>query len=186
MDPKLVTPWILAAFVVLMMYRRIRRNFGRQRVSEGRLKFRVVLLSVVGALILFASAFHPIVLAALLGGAVAGVALALVGLRHTQFEATSEGRFYIPHTYTGLVVTALFIGRVGYRLLVNYQQMQAGAQADQNPFASLQRNPLTAVVFGLLIGYYIYFSLSVLRRSRLLVLPATAVSTPATSVAPPT
>ena len=53
MDPKLVTPWLLTAFVIFMVYRRVRRNFGRQRVSEGRLKARMIILAVVGGLILF-------------------------------------------------------------------------------------------------------------------------------------
>jgi hypothetical protein len=184
MDPKLVTPWVIAAFVVFVVYRRARRNFGRQRVSEGRLKFRIILLGVIGALILVASIRHPLMIGALAGGVVVGIALAMIGLQHTQFEATGEGRFYVPHTYTGLVVMALFLGRLCYRLMVNYPQMQAAAQEDQNPFANLQRTPLTVVMFGLLIGYYIYFNLGVLRRSQRLIVPPTATPGPAPTATP--
>jgi len=108
MDPKFVTPLLLAAVVVFFVYRRVRRNFGRQLVSERRLKFRVIVLALVGALILIGSLQHPLVLGALAGGVAAGIGLAMIGLHHTKFEASSEGRFYIPHTYTGLLVTALF------------------------------------------------------------------------------
>jgi len=182
MDPRTVTPWLLTAFVIFMVYRRVRRNFGRQAVNEGRLKFRIGLLAVVGLVFLLGTALHPVLLGALVAGAAGGLVLAMIGLHHTQFEATSEGRFYIPHTYTGLVVTALFLGRLCYRLLVLYPQMHAAAQEDANPFASLQRSPLTVVVFGLLIGYYIYFNVGVLRRSRDLVVPPAAP--PATEPTP--
>jgi hypothetical protein len=182
MDPKLVTPWLITAFVIFIVYRRVRRNFGRQRVSEGRLKFRVIVLAVIGVLILIGSARHPLVLGALAGGIVGGIGLAMLGLHHTKFEATPEGRFFIPHTYTGLLVTALFLARLCYRMIVIYQQTQAGVPQDQNPFAYLQRSPLTVVVFGLLIGYYIFFNLGVLRRSRLLPVPPAAA--PAATSAP--
>jgi hypothetical protein len=167
MDPKLITPWLITALVIFAVYRRVRRNFGRQRVSEGRLKFRIGLLAVIGALLLVISLRFPLSLAALAGGAIAGIGLAMVGLQHTKFENTSDGRFYIPHTYTGLVVTALFLGRMCYRLLVVYPQMRAAAAEDQSPLGGLQHSPLSAAVFGLLIGYYIFFNLGVLRRSQL-------------------
>jgi cytochrome b561 len=182
MDPKLVTPWIVTALVFFALYRRVRRNFGRQRVSEGRLKFRIVILSVIGALILFTSLLHPLVLAALAAGVLGGVGLGMIGLRHTKFEASSEGRFYTPHTYMGLLVTALFVARLGYRLIAVYQHAQAATPEDPNPLATLQHNPLTVIVFGLLVGYYVFFNLGVLRRGRLLPLPATA--TPASPATP--
>ncbi len=40
-------------------------------------------------------------LEALIGGLVCGTVLAYVGLRHTRFELTPEGRFYTPHTSSG-------------------------------------------------------------------------------------
>ncbi|MGA3156108.1 MAG: DUF1453 domain-containing protein [Steroidobacteraceae bacterium] len=184
MDPKLITPWLVTAFVVFIVYRRVRRNFGRQRLSEGRLKFRIIVLSVIGVLILIASIRNPLMIGALAGGIVGGIAIAMIGLHHTQFEATSEGRFYVPHTYTGLVVTALFLGRMCYRLMVIYPQMHAAAQENQNPLASLQRSPLTVLVFGLLIGYYIYFNLGVLRRSQLLIVPPAATPSPTSTPTP--
>jgi cytochrome bd-type quinol oxidase subunit 2 len=184
MDPKLLTPWLLTAFVIFIVYRRVRRNFGRQRVSEVRLKLRAVVLAVIGALILIGSVSHPLMLGALAGGVVAGIGLAMVGLHHTQFEATTEGRFYIPHTYTGLLVTGLFLGRICYRFILVYQQAQAGVAQDQDPFAYLQHSPVTTLVFGLLIGYYIFFNVGILRRSQQLVVPPAAPAAPATAPTP--
>ena len=75
-------------------------------------------------------------------------------------------------------MTALFLGRICYRLIVIYQQSRAEAGQDQNPLAYLQRSPLTMVVFGLLIGYYVFFNLGVLRRSRELLVPPAATAEP--------
>lgn len=179
MDPKLQSRIVVIALILFVVYRRVRRNFGRQRVSEGRLKFRIGLLSVIGALLLILSIRFPPALAALAGGVVGGLALATVGLRHTQFENTSEGRFYTTHTYFGLVVTALFLVRISYRLLM----VQPAAADGQSPISNLQHSPLNTLVFGLVIGYYTCFNLGVLRRSQLTPLqgapPAPEPTTPA-------
>lgn len=165
MDPRLVTPVLLGAVLLWAVYRRVRRNFGRQAVNRTRLMWRAALLTVVGALILVGSARSPALLAALAGGAVAGAALGVVGLRHTLFETTSEGRFYTPHTYLGVAVTALFLGRLLYRLASLYLGAEAAVQASQDPFAAYQRSPLTLAVFGVLVGYYLIFNVGVLRKS---------------------
>jgi hypothetical protein len=164
-DPRLLTPVLLGAVLLWAVYRRVRRNFGRQAVSRARLQWRVALLAVVGGLILLGSARSPALLAALAGGMAAGAALGFVGLRHTVFETTPEGRFYTPHTYLGLAVTALFLGRLVYRLSALYLGSQAALQQDQDPFAAYQRSPLTLAVFGVLVGYYLVFNVGVLRKS---------------------
>jgi len=157
---------LVAALLGWAIYRRARRSFGRQPVQVGRLRFRVGALAVVGTLIIVASVASMNLLAALLGGIACGASLATIGLRHTRFEATSEGRFYTPHTYIGLFVSALFIARILYRYLALYGHPQEMAQAGPNPFGQFQRSPLTLAIFGVLIGYYILFNLGVLRKSR--------------------
>ena len=56
MDPKLVTPLLFAAFVAFAIYRRVRRNIGRQRVQPMRMRSRIILFGVIGALVLAVSA----------------------------------------------------------------------------------------------------------------------------------
>src|SRR6202043_563969 len=107
-DPKLITPFLLSAIVVWAVYRRVRRNFGRQPVNPGRMQFRIGVLAVIGALMLFFAARQVELLGAAAGGIVCGAALGYFGLRHTKFDVTPQGRFYTPHTYIGLFVTALF------------------------------------------------------------------------------
>ena len=179
MDPKLVTPILVGALVVWGIYRRMRRTFGRQTVNAGRMWFRVGLLTFVGALVLLGTAHNMSALEGMLGGIVCGCALGYLGLKHTQFEITPEGSFYTPHTYIGLVVSALFLGRLVYRFATLYAGGQAGMPAPMpagaapgDPMAAAlsnsYNNPLTVAIFGVLIGYYLLFNLGVLQRTRTL------------------
>jgi hypothetical protein len=172
MDPKIITPLIMGAVVIWAIYRRMRRTFGRQPVYVGRLKFRIGLFAAVGALMIWASGHNLALQGALLGGVIGGTLLGWVGLRHTKFEATPQGHFYIPHTYMGLLVTALFLGRLMFRLIAVYPEAQAAAPVSQNPLAGVANSPLTSAILGLLVAYYVMFYLGVLRRSAGLALPA--------------
>ncbi len=166
MDPKLLTPMFMVALVVFAIYRRVRRNIGRQRVSPTRMRLRMILLGVVGVLILLASARNAGLFAAMAAGLAGGAALAWLGLKHTQFETTPQGNFYTPHTYIGLFVSALLLGRIAYRFMIVYPLMQAAQQANANPFAAYQKSPLTLAIFGVVVGYYIAYYTGVLIKSR--------------------
>jgi hypothetical protein len=172
LDPKLITPYLLGLVVAWAIYRRVRRNFGRQIVNARRLQARVAIFSVIGALVLLASVVNIALLGALIAGAACGGALGYFGLRHTRFEVTALGRFYTPHTYIGLFVTALFVSRMAFRFLTVNLNTYAAGQGSRNPFELYQRSPLTLAIFGVLIGYYVVFNIGVLRKSRDLVLPA--------------
>lgn len=172
MDPKLITPILVGALVVWGVYRRLRRTFGRQRVQAWRLWLRITLLTLVGGLIVATAASHnPQALEALVAGVACGAVLGYLGLRHTRFEVTAEGRFYTPHTYIGLVVTVLFLGRLLYRFL--YLSFGANATGGANPDFALayQRSPLTLGIFGVLVGYYVFFYAGILLRTRATELP---------------
>ena len=56
-------------------------------------------------------------------------------LRHTEFEATPQGYFYTPHLYIGIAVTALFIGRMLYRMVLVYG-MGGAATSGSGPMAA--------------------------------------------------
>jgi len=183
-DPKLITPLLMAALVVWGVYRRMRRNIGRQSVQEGRMVFRIVLFVVIGGLVALSTYRNLDALGALAAGLAIGGALSVVGLRHTQFEITPQGRFYTPHTYIGLLVSALFVGRVLYRFVALYylgHGMHAGygaypgysglpgnpgAAASPNWAAMYQRSPLTLGIFGVLAAYYVIYSAGVLLKTR--------------------
>jgi hypothetical protein len=56
MDPKLITPILIAALMVWGVVRRLRRTFGRQPVHSGRLWLRIGLLTLAGGLVVATSA----------------------------------------------------------------------------------------------------------------------------------
>lgn len=169
MDSRLITPYLIAAVVAWSLYRRSRRLFGRQRVRAGAMWVRIGFLTAfTAAAIAFAiigPAHDLTVVEGLIAGIGCGAALGYVGLRHTKFEMTSEGRFYTPHTYIGLVVTALFLGRLLYRYLSVYN----GNLPRTTPgggSAAMFHGPLTLAVFGVVVGYYVLYYLGVLQRTR--------------------
>lgn len=177
MDPKLITPIMVAALVAWGVFRRVRRTFGRQRVNPGRIWFRMGVLALAGAVVFATSAARNTdLLGAVIAGITCGAAFALVGLRYTQFEATPEGHFYTPHTYIGLVVTALFLGRLLYRFLYLSSGAHAMTGANQD-LTAYQRNPLTIGISAAFIGYYVIFYAGVLVKTRALALPIRAGTT---------
>jgi len=165
MDPRLV-PYFAAVIVVWALYRRMRRSFGRQRVRDTMMWIRVGIFTLITALVVFSIARNIDVLSALLAGIVCGAALGYIGLRYTKFEITPQGRFYTPHAYIGLVVTALFVGRVLYRFLGTYNGTMPPASAGQDLAATYQHSPFTLAVLGALVGYYVLYYLGVLVRTR--------------------
>jgi hypothetical protein len=166
MDPQLVTPYLIAALVVWALYRRMRRSFGRQRVRDMRMWIRIGVLTLVTTLIAVGIARDGEVLGALVAGMTCGAVLGYVGLRHTKFEMTHEGRFYTPHTYIGLVVTALFVGRLLYRFLGVHDGMLPAPAAGRDLAAAYQHSPFTLAVFGVLVGYYVLYYLGILQRTK--------------------
>jgi hypothetical protein len=173
MDPKLLTPILVAALVVWAVVRRLRRTFGRQPVQPARIWVRIGILTLVGGLIGATSATRGTeMLEALIGGLACGAALAYLGLRHTRFEVTPEGRFYTPHTYIGLAVTLLFLGRLAYRFLYLSNGANGMFGPDPNAAAAYQRSPMTVGIFAVLVGYYLLFYAGVLLRTRASELPA--------------
>ena len=167
MDPKLLTPILIAALLIWAVARRLRRTFGRQAVQPGRIWLRIGILTIAGGLIAASSAPRgSAMLAAFLAGLACGAALAYIGLRHTRFEVTPEGRFYTPHTYIGLAVTLLFLGRLAYRFLYLAGGPNGMLAPDADAASAYQRSPLTVAIFAVLVGYYVLFYAGVLRRSR--------------------
>lgn len=165
MDPR-VTPYLIAAVVVWGVYRRMRRSFGRQRVRDGWMWFRIGFLTLVAAFIAVAIGRDIEVLGFLLAGVACGAGLGYIGLRYTKFEVTPQGRFYTPHAYIGLVVAALFVGRLLYRFLGVYDGVSPPAAAAQSLAATYQDSPFLLAVFGVLVGYYVLYYLGVLQRTK--------------------
>ena len=174
-DPHNLTGTVIfMAFVLVILYRRFRRNFGKQKLNRGYMIFRMTVLCVLGGLLLIPTFFSQELAVMTLIGAALGVGLGLWTAKHTKFLREDGVLYYLPHTYTGMVVTALFVGRLAYRILVMSQpHMMGGATMDMTPgmsdfggFGSIYHNPVTRLVFFILIGYYVYYYLYVLHESK--------------------
>jgi cytochrome b561 len=166
MDQKQITLVVMIALVGFAIYRRVRRTIGRQPYQPKRMQARMAVFGVIGAIALLFSFRNIEVGGAMLAGLAGGAALGVFGVRHTKFETTPKGKFYTPHTYIGLFVTLLLLGRLAYRFFIVMPTMQAAAQADANPYAAFQKSPLTMAIFGIVFGYYIAYYGAVIREMR--------------------
>ena len=154
-------PALVVPFVIWRVYARVRRNVGRQPLRPKRMIARIVFFSIITVLAGAASLLYLPSLAALGGGLLLGVPLALVGLRLTRFEQTAEGKFYTPNTYIGIAVTMLLVGRIAYRMTALFGATAAGGQIPPALFQS----PLTLIFFGVTAGYYIAYYAGILLRA---------------------
>lgn len=169
-DYSRIWPYAIAGIAVLLIYRRFRRSFGRQPIRPIRMWIRIALLIVLSCSLLpFAFKSGQFLLAEL-AGAMAGMVLGFWGARHTRY-ATYEGRLhYVPHTYTGIAVSLLFIGRLVYRIVEWYGENGAlgGAlNASQGIApAPMVTSPLTVGLIFVVVGYYVCYYAMVLWKSK--------------------
>jgi hypothetical protein len=162
----------LAILLAFAIYRRFRRNFGQQPLRPIRMRVRTVLLLIVGCLLLPSALRSAAFISAMLGGIAAGVALAVWGAARTRFLRISGQLYYVPHTYTGVAVSFLFLGRLLYRLIQVYGNMHAAhAAGPDSPSqalapAGMLRSPVTLGLFFVLMGYYVCYYSIVLWKSK--------------------
>jgi hypothetical protein len=164
MAPNLLMPALVSPLVALMAWRRVRRQFGRQPVRRGAMIARMAILCVLTGLVSLAGLHDPRLLGGLAGGLLGGVALGLVGLRLTRFERGADGRdLYLPNPWIGATVTAVLVGRLAWRFLV--LMPHAGAMPG-SAVPQFGNSPLTLLVVGLMIGYYVSYYAGLLVHHR--------------------
>lgn len=163
MTPNLIAPIVVAPLIVWRLYARTRRNFGRQPIQPKRMWMRVAIFSVVALLVATQGLLDPRLAAGLAAGLAGGVLLGMLALKLTRFEIDGQNDCYFPNPWIGMGLTALFLGRLLYRLMVLYPEM---TQAASGGFATYQRSPLTMVILGLLLGYYIAYYAGLLIHHR--------------------
>jgi hypothetical protein len=155
-----IWPLLIAALAVFMIYRRFRRSFGRQPVRPVRMVLRMGLLIVLGAsLVPLALRSREFQLVQLVGAAV-GISVGLWASHRTRYARDQEQLYYLPHTYTGVAIFLLVLGRLLYRLIEVY----AGPQAFAAP--TMVRSPATVGLLFVLIGYYVCYCGCVLWKSK--------------------
>ncbi len=150
----------IAGLVVLAIYRRLRRSFGRQQLQPRRMVLRIAVLLALGGSLIPVALRSGEFLIAEAAGAATGVALALWGAERTRYVKYDGRLYYVPHTYTGIAISLLVLGRIVYR---GVQIYTAGADSAQQPAV---RNPLTVALLFVLIGYYVFYYSRVLWKSK--------------------
>jgi hypothetical protein len=167
-----IGPFLFAALVVFAVYRRLRRSFGRQQLRPTRMIVRMVLLTVIVCALTPLALRSPQFLAAEFAGAALGIGLGFWGAQRTRFLMVGERLHYVPHTYTGIAVSLLFLGRLVYRIVQVYTATHAaGGSYSADPSfgvgpASMVRSPLTVGIFFVLAGYYLYYYAWLLWKSK--------------------
>jgi hypothetical protein len=146
-----VVPIFIGGLFVWSMYRRVRRNIGRQKLRPVRITISIVIFSLISVIFLGLARSQPPLLIGIGGGLLLGASLGFLGLRLTKFETNEAGHFYTPNTHIGLVLSALFIGRVAYRYWV------LNHAVDPSPHSPAFQSPLTFLIFGLTAGYYLVY-----------------------------
>ena len=92
--------------------------------------------------------------------------LALWGAERTRFQMHQGRLHYVPHTYTGIAVSLLFLGRLVFRVVQLYTGVHTAAGAAGLGPTSMLSSPLTVGIFFVLVGYYVCYYSLVLRKSK--------------------
>lgn len=161
----LLVPLLLGALIIWRFYARIRRMVTRQTFSKVRPWITVCVFPILVVVFAAVSLGHPLTLVAMAGGIAFGIGLGVYGLRLTKFETTPEGMFYTPSAHLGIALSALLIGRVGYRFLT---MSSSDTWPPAQPMVS-PGNPgswITLLIFGTLAGYYVTYAIGLIRWAR--------------------
>jgi hypothetical protein len=161
MDTAHIVPLLFVCLIAWRIYIRARRNIGRQPLQPKRMVVRIVIFAVVTCGLAVFSFFNPRLLIGLGAGLALGAPLALLGLKLTQFETTTQGQFYTPNSAIGVALTVLLVGRVAYRMML----LSTASRNPGQPPAFMQ-SALSFCVFGILAGYYVAYYIGVLAQSR--------------------
>lgn len=139
---------LIGGFIAWRLYRRVQRNFGRQKLQPRRAISRLAAVCVLSVVIVKFFGGHPPLLEGFGGGLVGGAILGFFGLRLTRFETTEEGHFYTPDTRIGVALTLILAGRLLYRYLMHNPWTGHGPPMP---------TPLTFLIAGVTFGYYFVY-----------------------------
>jgi len=142
------------------IFRRVRRNIGRQKLHPRRAATSIIILSAISILIAVTSFQNSNLLLGFGGGLLPGALLGFLGLRFTRFETNADGHFYTPNMHIGIALSVLFVGRIAYRFMM----LNDAAAVPNHPQAF--QSPLTLLILGLYVGYYLVYQAGLLIHSR--------------------
>ncbi|MGZ5037174.1 MAG: hypothetical protein ACXWG1_05395 [Usitatibacter sp.] len=167
LSPATISIIVVAPLILWRIYRRFKRLVGRQSSKLWRHWSGAIFFPLLVVMLAIPAIFHTMAIAALAVGVVAGLVLAVFGLRHTRFEATPEGFFYTPNAHIGIALSLLMLARIGYRFFQIASFTPAERAVHMQDFA---RSPLTLLIVGMVAAYYAAYAVGMIRwRSRTMV-----------------
>jgi hypothetical protein len=155
----------ISALVMLMLFRRAKRLFSRQRFSLGRLGFRVTLIGTI-CLILIVAVTGIRGLAPLIGLLI-GVAVGFTGLYFTRFDTDDDELWFTPNPYIGSAVLSLFMGRMIYRFIA-IRTLPDSIESGAPPLDSISNSSTSSLILFIVLGFYVTYYLSLMIRGHLL------------------
>ncbi|ELQ17247.1 hypothetical protein A989_00375 [Xanthomonas translucens DAR61454] len=108
----LLAPYLATAGIGGLYYRRIRRYFGRQPWQPRRTLARLLVLAMAAAGLSYLAAVLPPARLGMGLGMLAGAALGVLALQHTDIELRHGKRYYTPNPWIGAGLGVLLIGRL--------------------------------------------------------------------------
>jgi uncharacterized membrane protein len=153
---------LIAIFVLYRIFRRLRRNFGWQRLNSRKLQMSTAILTILGIVLFALGASHKSSLISDVAGIVIGVILAYIGAAMTRFEQREGHLHYLPNTWIGAIVTVLFLGRILYRIYF------AATQTDLAAADRLQSvtGGWTAGLMLVMVSYYVVYNIFLLSKQK--------------------
>src|SRR6185369_6010721 len=113
-------PILLGGVLVWGVYRRIRRNIGRQRLRLRRILPSLTIVSLMGFFLVALFFQDRNLMLGFGSGCLLGCIAGFFGLKLTKFETNDEGHFYIPNTRIGVALSLLLAGRLLYKFIKNH------------------------------------------------------------------
>jgi len=150
-------PYLTAAGMGLLYLRRMRRYFGRQPWQPKRTILRVVLLTLVSALLLWLAFVVPHVALGMAGGAAVGVLIGVIALRHTHIEIHDGIANYTPNPWIGGGLALLLVARLAWR-------WSEGAFSAGMGQSAQQASPLTLAIAAAFVMYSLTQGVGLIRR----------------------
>ena len=163
--PASVSPLVIGIGALAIAWRlsmRIRRAVGWQPLRLWRARLSVVLMPLAMLGLFAATGSQPGNAVAQGLGMVLGFAAATYALRTSSFRVEPAGHYFKPNVYVASTIVAVFAARLIYRFVQIDQAMGGFAAA---PATGL-KNPLTALLAGLVLSYYGVYSWGLLRWHR--------------------
>jgi len=158
----ILVPLAIATLLLGIFYRRARRLFGEQDVSQERLLVRIVITFALTALVMLLPSSSLLTRA---GGVSLGLALAFVGVATTDIHASGKRYRYTPNSLLGLFVLAVLIGRWAYRVLA-VNRISRALEGDLTQLqAALGRDPVARILLLGLLTYLTAYHMGILVKS---------------------